>query len=82
MTSDNLEPIGKKSSSSGARETGPDQTSSAKSSDHGAPFHENEMQDYIGRALRSLYDHVLYEEIPEPLLQLMNDLQRQRSSKP
>jgi hypothetical protein len=36
---------------------------------------EDELQAYIGRELRSLYDHILSEDIPEFLLHLINDLQ-------
>jgi hypothetical protein len=50
-----------------------------RASVHGAPFGELELQDYFGRELRSLYDHILYEEIPESFLKLITDLRTQKS---
>ncbi len=46
-----------------------------------SPLREAELQSYIGRELRSIYEDVLNEELPESLLRLIEELQSKQAQK-
>jgi hypothetical protein len=57
-----------------------DGTSTTASSAHPGAGMEAELQAYIGRQLRAVYDEIVNEPVPDKFVQLLSNLERKKAS--